>query len=146
MATPYTQPRRRNTSPPTEGWGKMWWVRVPTRSVVSNSLQPHGVQPTSFLCPRYSPGKNTGVSSLSLLQRIFLTQESNPRLLHRRQVRYQRSHREAPKMWCIYTKEHDSDVGRKDRTVPPRAQLETMMLSEVRQAKTIRHHLHVEST
>ena len=33
------------------------------------------------LCPRDSPGKNTGVGSHSLLQGIFLTQGSNPGLL-----------------------------------------------------------------
>ena len=44
-------------------------------SVVSNSLRPHGLQPTRLLCPRNSPGKNTGVDSHSLLQRILLTQD-----------------------------------------------------------------------
>ena len=39
-----------------------------------------------------SPGQNTGVGSLSLLQGIFPTQGSNPGLLHRRQILYQ-SHR-----------------------------------------------------
>ena len=33
------------------------------------------------LCPRDSPGKNTGLGSHSLLQGIFLTQGSNPGLL-----------------------------------------------------------------
>ena len=43
--------------------------------VVSNSLQPCGLQPTRLLCPRGSPGKNTAVGSHSLLlQRIFSTQ------------------------------------------------------------------------
>ena len=41
------------------------------------------------------PGKNTGVGSHSLLQGIFLTQGSNPRLLHDRQILYLLSHREA---------------------------------------------------
>ena len=36
--------------------------------------------------------KNTGVSSLSLLQGIFLTQESNQRLLHCRWILYQLSY------------------------------------------------------
>ena len=35
----------------------------------------------------------TGVGSLSLLQGIFLTQESNPGLLHCRQILYQLSHK-----------------------------------------------------
>ena len=30
-------------------------------SVVSDSVGPHGLQPTRLLCPWYSPGKNTGV-------------------------------------------------------------------------------------
>ena len=38
--------------------------------------------------------KNTGVGSLSLLQRIFLTQESNRGLLHCRQKLYQLSYQE----------------------------------------------------
>ena len=46
------------------------------------TLQPHGLQPTRLLCPWDSPGKNTGVGCHFLLQRIFLTQELNPRLLH----------------------------------------------------------------
>ena len=39
--------------------------------------------------PQWKP-KNTGVGSLSLLQRIFLTQESNPGLLHCRRILYQK--------------------------------------------------------
>ena len=33
-----------------------------------NSLCPHGLQPTRFLCPWDSPGKNTGVGGHLLLQ------------------------------------------------------------------------------
>ena len=51
-------------------------------SVVSDSLQPHGLQPARLLCPWDSPGKNTGVVCHPLLQGIFLTQGSNPGLLH----------------------------------------------------------------
>ena len=39
--------------------------------------------------------KNTGVDSLSLLQGIFPTQESNQGLLHCRQILYQLSHQES---------------------------------------------------
>jgi len=44
------------------------------------------------------PGKpnNTGVGSLSLLQGIFLTQESNWSLLHCRQILYQLSYQGSP--------------------------------------------------
>ena len=88
---------------------KSVWFRVPTltretvggseeksesesHSVVSNSLQPHGLY-----SPWNSPGKNTGVGSLSFLQGIFPTQGSNPGLLHCRQILYQLSHKGSPK-------------------------------------------------
>ena len=47
-----------------------------------DSLRPHGLQPTRLLCPWDSPGTNTGVGCHVLLQGIFLTQGSNPCLLH----------------------------------------------------------------
>ena len=43
--------------------------------------------------PWNSPGQNTGVGSLSLLQRIFPTQGSNPDLPHCRHILYWLSHR-----------------------------------------------------
>ena len=55
-----------------------------------------GLWPTRILCPWYSPGKNTGVGSLSLLQGIFLTQGSNPGLPHCRQIPYYMSHQGSP--------------------------------------------------
>ena len=42
-------------------------------SVISNSLQPDGLEPTGLLCPWNSSGKNTVVGCHSLLQRIFPT-------------------------------------------------------------------------
>ena len=54
-------------------------------SVVSNSLQPHGLQPASVcgvLCPWDSPGRNTGVGCHFLLQGIFPAQGSSPRLMY----------------------------------------------------------------
>ena len=48
---------------------------------MSNSLQPPGLQPSRFLCPWDSPGKNTGAGCHFLLQGIFLIQASNPCLL-----------------------------------------------------------------
>ena len=47
-------------------------------SVMSDSLQPHGLQPARLLHPWDFPGKNTGVGCHSLLQGIFLTQGLNP--------------------------------------------------------------------
>ena len=43
-----------------------------------------------------SPGQNTGVGSLSLLQGIFPTQGSNPGLPHCRWIPYQLSHKGGP--------------------------------------------------
>ena len=59
-----------------------------SHSVMSNFLQPHELWPTRLLCPWNSPGKNTGVGCHALLQRISLTQGSNPGLLHCRQILY----------------------------------------------------------
>ena len=53
-----------------------------TLLVVSDSLWSYGLQSARLLCPRDSPGKNTRVGCHALLQGIFLTQGSNPCLLH----------------------------------------------------------------
>ena len=45
-------------------------------SVVSDSLQSYGRQPTKLLCPWDSPSKNIGVGYHALFQGIFLTQGS----------------------------------------------------------------------
>ena len=47
-------------------------------------------------CPWNSPGQNTGVGSLSLLQGISPTQGSNPGLTHCRWILYQLSHQGSP--------------------------------------------------
>ena len=48
-----------------------WKVKV-SHSVVSNSLRPHGLQPTRLLCPWDFPGKSTGVGCHGLLWRSVL--------------------------------------------------------------------------
>ena len=58
-------------------------IKSESRSVMSDSLKPHGLY-----SPWNSAGKNTGVGCCFLLQGIFLTQESNPGLLHCRQILY----------------------------------------------------------
>ena len=58
------------------------------------SLWPRGLQPTRLLCPWDSPGKTTGVGGHALLQGLFPTQGSNPRLLqlpHHRRIVYCRA-------------------------------------------------------
>ena len=52
---------------------------------MSDSLNPMDCKPARLLCPWDTPGKNTGVGGHSLLQGNFLTQGSNPNLLHCRQ-------------------------------------------------------------
>ena len=49
-----------------------------SRSVVFSSLQLHGLQPARLLCSWDSSGKKTRVGSHSLLQGIFLTQDTEP--------------------------------------------------------------------
>ena len=62
-------------------------------SVMSHSLQPHGLY-----SPWNSPGQNTGMGSLSLLQGIFPTQGSNPGLPHCGRILYQLSHEGSPRV------------------------------------------------
>ena len=50
-------------------------------SVVSDSLQPYGLQPVRLLCPWDSPGKNSGVGCHALFQGIFPSQGSDLHLL-----------------------------------------------------------------
>ena len=62
-----------------------------SRSVVSDSFP--------WTVYMNSPAQNTGVGSVSLLQRIFPTQGSNLGLPHCRRILYQLSHREAQEYW-----------------------------------------------
>ena len=68
-------------------------------SVMSNCLWPHGLY-----SPWSSPGQNTGVGSLSLLQWIFPTQGLNPGLPHCRQILHPLSHKGSPRIleWVAY--------------------------------------------
>ena len=68
-------------------------------SVMSDSLRHHGLY-----SPGDSPGQNTGVGSLSLLQGIFPTRGLNPSLPHCRQILYQLSHKGSPRIleWVAY--------------------------------------------
>ena len=60
-----------------------------------DSLRSHGLRPTRLFHPWDFPGKSTGVGCHFLLQRIFLTQGSNPGLPHCRQTLYHLSHQES---------------------------------------------------
>ena len=64
------------------------------------ALGPHGPQPSRLLCPWNLEcklqGKSIGVSGHSLLQGIFLTQESNSDLSHCRRILHLLSHQGRP--------------------------------------------------
>ena len=66
---------------------------------MSDSLWPCGLY-----SPWNSPGWNTGVGSLSLLQGIFPTQGSSPGLLHCRWILYPLSHQGSPRIleWVAF--------------------------------------------
>ena len=68
-------------------------------SVVSNSLQHQGQY-----SPWNSPGQNTGVGSLSLLQGIFPAQGLDPGLPYRKWILYQPSHKGSPRIleWVAF--------------------------------------------
>ena len=65
-------------------------------SVMSDCLQPHGLQPTRPLCSWDSPGKNIREGSHSLFQGIFPTQGSNLCLQHCREILYHMSLQGSP--------------------------------------------------
>ena len=70
--------------------------------MVPDSSWPHGCSLPRLLYPWNFPGKNTGVGCRFLLQEIFLTQRSNPSLLHCRQILYHSDTRESlPMGWPI---------------------------------------------
>ena len=50
-----------------------WCQSAGQHAFLSDSLRPHGLQPTSLLCPRDFPGKHTRASCPSLLQGILET-------------------------------------------------------------------------
>ena len=66
---------------------------------MSNSLRPHGLY-----SPWNSPGQNTGVGSLSLLQEIISTKGLNPGLPHCKWILYHLSHQGSPWIleWVAY--------------------------------------------
>ena len=82
-ATPYTAAHQ---APPSLGFSRQeYWNGLPfsspmherekwklSRSVVSDSSRPHGLQPTRLLRPQDFPGKSTGVGCHCLLQSMIL--------------------------------------------------------------------------
>ena len=72
---------------------------TPKMKSESRSALPHWLY-----SPWNSPGQNSGVGSLSLLQGIFPTQGLNPGLLHCRWIPYHLSHKGNPRIleWVAY--------------------------------------------
>ena len=56
----------------------------------------HGPRVRPYIQSMDSPGQNTGVGSLSLLQGLFLTQGSNQALRHCRRILYQLRYERSP--------------------------------------------------
>ena len=75
-------------------------IESESHSAGSNSLRPHGLYNL-----QNSPGQNTGVCSLSLLQGVFPIQRWNPGLPHCRRILYQLSHKGSPRVleWVAYS-------------------------------------------
>ena len=72
-------------------WSEVKWSEVTwpdSRSVMSSFLQTHRLYSWWN-----SPGQNTGVGSLSLLQGIFSTWGSKPALPHCKRILYQLNHK-----------------------------------------------------
>ena len=73
-------------------------MKVKVSQSCPNSFRPHELNR-----PWNSPGQNTGVGSLSLLQGIFPTQGLNPGLPNCGQILYQLSHKGSPDYWWFYS-------------------------------------------
>ena len=69
---------------------------------MSDSLRPHGLQPTRLLCPWDFPGNSPGVDCHFLLQGIFPTKGSNLGLPHCRQMLYCLSHQGSLQIYFIH--------------------------------------------
>ena len=69
-------------------------------SVMSQSLQPHGLQSAETSLPWDFPGKDTGVGWRFLLQEFFPAQSSNPHLLHWQGNSLSLSHLGSPSSAC----------------------------------------------
>ena len=100
---------------------------------------PHGRQILYHLSQQVS--WNTGVDSLSLLQGIFLIQESNQGLLHCTRILYQLSYQGSPH-GILFSYKNEKIMSLMTAWTDP----EGIMLSDISQKKTntIRSHLYVK--
>ena len=105
------------------------------------TLPPQGLWPARLLYPWDFPGKNTGVSYHILRQGIFLTQVSNPRLLHCRRILYHLSHQGRNKaIWRAANSDRGSQAGFPETGMPSRVLQDWLELSSPCQAS---RHIHM---
>ena len=115
------------TSPPSPGIPSSGITAAAgEKCVLTPSVQPHMYSAPRMRCKSFSrvrlfmtpwtiyglwnsPGQNTGLGSLSLLQGIFPTQGLNQGLLHYRQILYQLSHKGSPT--CTQSQGAHSPIG-----------------------------------
>ena len=105
------------------------WVAMPSSKGSSRPrIKPRSPTLQADSLPFEPPGKpkNIGVGSLSLLQRIFLTQKSNWGLLHCRQILYQLSYQGSPSIM-----RDGSKLEQVERRVPGMAQKFTFCLDSI---------------
>ena len=79
-------------------WKKSYEQPESERKVTQPCLTLCNPMDYTVYSPWNSPGQNTGVGSLSLLQGVFPTQGSNPGLPHCRWILYQLSHQGSPRI------------------------------------------------
>ena len=91
-------------------------------SLMSETLGLDSLQPHRLYSLWNSPGQNTGVGRLSLLQGIFPTQGSNPGLPHCKKILYQLSHQGSLTIleWVAYPFSRGSSQPRKTNGGLPR--------------------------
>ena len=96
-----------------------WFPCPPPGDLPNPEIRPRSPALQMDSVPAEPPGKpkNTGVGSVSLLQRIFPTQSSNPSLPHCRQILDHLSHQGSPRIleWVAYPFSRGSSPPR-DRT------------------------------
>ena len=98
-ATPCWWSKQNSTGPGFHEWGFVKYSGVVLVAHLCPTLcKLHGLQPSRLLCPWNSLGKNPKIGCHSLLLGIFLTQGSNPGLLHCRKILYHLSHQRSP-LW-----------------------------------------------
>ena len=85
-----------------DDWSDLAYSRA--HSFLKSRSDITALQAVSLPAKPWGKPKNTGVGSLSFLQRIFLTYKSNRCLLHCRQILYHLSHEGSPRIleWVAY--------------------------------------------